>query len=68
MLNFFLVLDLVLFGPGVAVWTRVQSALQLFFLLSTSHPLHYVNGMMMDYTYVLKTTLSNILERYFQCK
>ena len=45
--NFFLVLDLVLFGPGVAVYTRVADpkySLATVFLLSPPQPLHYVDG------------------------
>ena len=43
---FFLVLDLVVFGPGVAVWTRVADpkCSSAIFLLSPPQPLHYVDG------------------------
>ena len=44
---FFLVLDLVIFGPGVAVWTRVADpkfSSAIFFLLSPPQPLHHVDG------------------------
>ena len=45
--QFFLVLDLVDFGPGLAVWTRVADpkCSSAFFLLSPPQPLHYVDSM-----------------------
>ena len=51
--NFFLVLDLVVFGPGVAVWTRVadpKCSSAIFFIVPLSNPYIMLTARMMDYT------------------
>ena len=51
--NFFLVLDLVLFGPGVAVYTRVADpkySLATFFYCPLPNPYIMLMAHVMDYT------------------
>ena len=51
--NFFLVLDFVVFGPGVAVWTRVadpKCSSAIFFYCPLPNPYIMLAARMMDYT------------------